>query len=672
MLRKATVLILITTISFCVVCRAEALPHAWSKGFGNELNQYTPYVATDGLGNSLVAGTFEGTVDLGGLGFWSAGMTDIFLGKYDSGGNHLWSRSFGDPLGQWVYGIAVDASGNVIIAGDFHGTVNFGGGPLTSEGDGDIFLAKFDPDGNHLWSQQFGDGWDQNAYGVAVDAAGSVLLAGRFCGTVDFGDGPMNALIEIPDAYVAKFDSGGSHLWSQDFGSHSHWQSVERIDVDGAGNAVIIGWYEGNIDFGGGWLPTAADGQADMFVVQFDASGAHNWSHAFAASSVEEGYDVAVDGLDGIFITGKFVGSMDLGGGPLTSAGWDIFLARFDQGGNHLWSERYGDGSPQEGRGVVADGAGNVYLTGSFQGSVDFGGGPLTTAGSTDIFLAQFDLSGNPTWSERFGDSAAQKGHDLATYGADNLFVTGEFLGSVDFGGGALTCAGGTDIFVAKFGESIGPSFTIVDHVTVIDDLPSMVVTVELRNEGPGDAQLVSARMGEDFPWLRITDSSCYYGNIPEGTSSWGENDDSYTLRLLDGYPGGSFDVLLDLTYENAAGDPYEQRLELTLDPFTADMSDGADLSRDAIRLMPNWPNPFHPATSIPFELSGPGQVSLRIYDTGGRLVRSLVDEQLSGRFHVVEWDGRDNLGAPLPSGAYFYRLWAGGQMQTRRLVIAQ
>ena len=308
-------------------------------------------------------------------------------------------------------------------------------------------------------------------------------------------------------------------------------------------------------------------------------------------------------------------------------------------------------------------------------GSVDFGGGVLTSAGSSDVFLAQFDWNGNHIWSQRFGDSAYQLGHDLATYGAETVFVTGQFFGSVNFGGDTLTCVGGLDIFVAKFGEpsSSGPSFSLVDYPTIYDDPPYMMVELELQNEGPGDAMAVSAQMGEDISWLRITDAVCYYGDIPEGESSWGVEGDSFTLVLLPDYPGGDIDVWLDVSCEDAAGNSHEMQIELILpDPSTTDVRGPADMMRAEVRLLPNWPNPFNPSTSIPFELSESGHASLRIYDIGGRLVRTLVDDQLAGDCYVVRWDGRDDRGGSLPSGAYFYSLQAGERTLTRKLVLVQ
>ncbi|UCF06867.1 MAG: hypothetical protein JSV33_07555, partial [bacterium] len=124
----------------------------------------------------------------------------------------------------------------------------------------------------------------------------------------------------------------------------------------------------------------------------FDADGNHLWSKRFGDTSQQQGHSVACDGSGNVVVTGHFVGSVDFGGRALMSAGGaDIFLARFDADGTHLWSKRYGDASTQVGYGVACDGSGNVVVTGNFEGNVNFGGGPLTSAGGWDIFLAQFE-----------------------------------------------------------------------------------------------------------------------------------------------------------------------------------------------------------------------------------------------------------------------------------------
>ena len=121
-----------------------------------------------------------------------------------STGKHLWSKGFGDGSHQAAEAVAVDASGNVIVTGNFEGTVDFGGGALTSTGSRDIFVAKFGSDGAHLWSKSFGAGDDQITQAVTVDASGNVIVTGWFYGTVDFGGGALTSAGSF-DIFVAKF-----------------------------------------------------------------------------------------------------------------------------------------------------------------------------------------------------------------------------------------------------------------------------------------------------------------------------------------------------------------------------------------------------------------------------------------------------------------------------------
>jgi hypothetical protein len=157
-------------------------------------------------------------VDFGGGTLTSAGEQDIFLAKFDGNGTHLWSQRFGDADDQWCYSVASDPSGNVVVTGFFYGTVDFGGGLLTSAGLEDIFLAKFDANGTHLWSQRFGDAVDyQEGFSVASDPSGNVVMTGFFEGTVDFGGGTLFSLYN--DIFLVKFGSTvGVEEKSSDFG----------------------------------------------------------------------------------------------------------------------------------------------------------------------------------------------------------------------------------------------------------------------------------------------------------------------------------------------------------------------------------------------------------------------------------------------------------------------
>jgi len=528
-------------------------PLLWSQRFGGESWASGSSVAVDASGNVFLAGSFAGSVDFGGGPLVSAGGEDIFVAKFDPSGSHLWSRQVGDTCFTGTQSIAVDASGNVFLAGSFGGGLDFGGGQLKSAGGYDIFLAKFDPNGAHVWSRRFGDIDDyQEALGVAVGPSGNVVIAGYYRGTVDFGGGPLVSA-GGEDIFVATFNPSGTHVWSRRFGDPD-WQVARSVTVNTIGQVIFAGEFYGQVDFGGGSLVSAGSG--DIFITKLNSSGTYLWSRRFGDAEWQEAWGVAVDPSQNMFLTGDFDGTLNFGTGSLVSEGGDIFLAKFTPTGVQ-WSRRFGDRDYQHAQSLAADPSGNLYLTGYFFGTVDFGGGPLVQVGNTyDLYLAKFDPTGAHMWSQRFGDVDWEETRSVAVDPGGNAFLTGSFGGKLDFGAEPLVCDGDYDIFLAKFEP---PEFC-----TAVFEVPT----------------------------------------------------------------------------------------------------------QPRIALHPNYPNPFNPGTTIPYALPSEGIVNLAIYDIFGRTVRTLVVAPKTAGEHAASWDGRDEGGSLVASGVYFVRVEAGGQAATRKILL--
>jgi hypothetical protein len=420
--------------------------HLWSKRFGDTQYQGTEGMTVDGLGNVVLVGWFLGSVDFGGGLFTSTDADDAFIATFDADGNPLWSRQFSGTRSQDAASVAVDAAQNILVSGFFQDTIDLGGGPLTSEGNYEQFVAKFDSDGHHQWSRRFPNVSAGLGAPIAMDGDGNAIFGGGFLKTVDLGGGPF-AVGLTPDAFVAKFDASGNHLWSKRMGLLSGYGSGVGVAIDGAGDVVCTGYYQGAVDFGGGVLTSLGD---DIFLAKFADDGNPLWSRSFTGSQAEYPYSIATDTSRNVLITGVFSGTVDFGGGPLTNVGYDIYVAKFDADGNHLWSKGFaGVGSNYPSSALATDGDGNVFVAGAFNGSMDFGGGALNSAGGRDAFVAKFDANGNHLWSKRFGDGAEQSVKSVDVDGSGELLLAGNFEGDVDFGGGPLTSAGG-DIFVVQ------------------------------------------------------------------------------------------------------------------------------------------------------------------------------------------------------------------------------
>ncbi|WP_437663419.1 hypothetical protein [Sorangium sp. So ce1182] len=326
----------------------------------------------------------------------SAGGYDIFLGVGTR------TRRYGGAGDQLCHSMARDALGNVFMTGSFDGALDFGGGPLANAGGKDIFVVKLDGSGAHMWSRRFGGAGDQEGITATVDDLGNLFVAGNLEGSVDFGDGPLVSA-GGKDVFAAKWSADGDLLWSRRFGGPGD-QRVARAPHNVGGNLVITGSFEETVDFGGG--PLVSAGGKDVFVAKLNDAGEHLFSHRYGGPADQEGHAVATIGFAGnVLLTGSFEGSIDLGTAPLVSAGGkDAFIARLDSAGNLLWGRGFGDGDDQSGEAVVLEPGGNALFTGSFRGSVSFGGDPLVSAGGADTFVASLDASGAHVWSRRFGD----------------------------------------------------------------------------------------------------------------------------------------------------------------------------------------------------------------------------------------------------------------------------
>jgi hypothetical protein len=378
--------------------------YLWAKAFPGTGSGAAMAAAVDANGNVIITGYFTSSFNFGGGSLVSAGGSDIFVVKLTAAGEHVWSKRFGsDYSGGWPgdeggCAIAVDSSGNVLVGGQFNGTVNFGGATFSSggtAGNKDGFVLKLSGlNGSHLWSKQIGDiNSGDTVKGVATDSTGNVVVTGMYQGTQDFGGGPLAS--SGNDIFVAKYTGAGAYMWAKRFGGMLG-DSGNAVAVDGSGNVVVTGYFAGTVDFGGGSLTAA--GNNDIFLLKLSSAGAYVWAKKFGGgvdivngTVLDSGNGVAVDSNGNVLMSGYFLGTADFGGGSVLSTGsTDIFLAKYSSTGSFTWAKSFGATNIDEGKAVAVDDNGNSLITGRFSVSIDFGGGLHLSAGQGDIYLAKF------------------------------------------------------------------------------------------------------------------------------------------------------------------------------------------------------------------------------------------------------------------------------------------
>jgi hypothetical protein len=269
----------------------------------------------------------------------------------------------------YVNDIARDALGNIYVAGVFSG--NLETYSLSSAVSNDIFFAKFNQAGSLVWIKRMGGVGDDNALTISVDPGGSIIfLGGIFSNTVDFDPNGGTASLTSGggrDAFLGKYTSDGAYMW---IGNISGSADTQIRDVVYTPSMVYVtGLFYGTVDFGFGGAVNnqTSSGVADLFIAGYAiADGTINYLRIIGSAAGEDyGYAIATDASSNIYVTGVFNGSVNFGNTTLTSTGnMDMFCAKYTFNLSPVWAKTSGVNATNDfGKAIVVDAIGNVYIT---------------------------------------------------------------------------------------------------------------------------------------------------------------------------------------------------------------------------------------------------------------------------------------------------------------------
>jgi gliding motility-associated-like protein len=360
-----------------------------------------------------------------------------------------WAVAVGNnTLDTNVLSMTTDASGNVYIAGQFDGTVDFdprsGVFNLTSAGNGDGYVSKLSSSGDLIWAFQLGGPGNDEVDQIEVDGAGNIYVAGT-----DF----------------SKYDTNGNLLWVLPLAVNEN-----DIELDASGNVYIVGTFSGTVDFDPGTpvFNLTASGTGDFFVMSITAAGNFVWARRIGGTGSEVARSLALDAGGNLCVTGDFFSptvDFDPGAGTanlsLTGTS-DIFILKLDNAGNYVWARRIGGTGGEGAERIATDAASNVLITGSFNGTLDFDPGAavvnLTSVGGGDVFVLKINSAGNYVWAKSVGGINSDDGRSISTDAAGDVYYTGEYRTTTDFDPGPgvfnISAGGGKQVFVSKLSAS--------------------------------------------------------------------------------------------------------------------------------------------------------------------------------------------------------------------------
>jgi|GEM_PF-1598468 len=705
----------------------------WVKNIGltNSSGAIGTSIAVDGASNVYVLGEFAGKAGfnpLGGDSLTSAGgSVDCFFAKYLSDGTFQWVRQFGGSGEDEGAGIVVDPSGyDIFLTGYFKSSIaNFSNNSaidttLTNASDKDIFLAKYGSDGVFKWAKSIGGSGED--IGTAIDANdSSITITGSFQGSVDFNPGvyPQNLVASgLKDAFVAKYQLDGSFGWAVDLGHAGGNTALGTGVAIDANNIYVTGIFKGNIDFDPN-NSKQANGRQDIFFALYHINdqslgfGYNIGSSANSQTDSASSSDIIVDPSGNIYLTGTFEGKADFnpsqGGDTLESSGQgDIFFGKYANNGDLAWAKRMGCDSIEVGYGIAVDNSENIYLTGAYQGTVNFdpGAGIATRTCSdnfgTDLFISKYRPGGTSTITGNvsYNNIALNNGNNIARLYTQitndgNAAMHLEDEVSIDPQGNYSFSDVNTDnyLVLAIADTATYPTLAATyygdsthwEQAIHIITSPNIIDTANIMMRGyptlTGDASLSGLILegdgydrtaGTPIQGTEVGLDHDPGGSIMAHTTTG--SDGKYTFNNI---PAGCYKI-----YINIPGLPMDSTYHKCLDSldnithldFIADSSsiyiDPTPTAINQIALakikMQVFPNPYKSVISIEFTMVTSNRVQLEVYNLLGEKMAEFLNEQKQAGLIKCRFNPADK---GLKAGIYLLKLKVGGEISTKKII---
>jgi hypothetical protein len=337
---------------------------------------------------------------------------------------------------------------HLYVVGSVTGSGRLGTTNLLSAGGNDAFVAKLDANRVPIWSKTIGGATQDHGMSVAVDASGNVFVAGCFDGaTSNLGSGNLTSAGGY-DGFVVKYNSSGTFQWSKAIGGTS--TDIPRsIKVDGNGAVVVAGDFSvtttnliNNI---------ASAGSNDGFVVKWNSAGLEQWARAIGGSSYDYAQSLCIDSTNAVVVAGRLGGTTtNLAANISVQGGGDGFVTKWDSNGLLQWANRIGGTGFDSVASVAADSSGNIYVAGSFEGSTSSFTTNINSAGATDGLIAKLNSSGVAQWAKPIGGVLDDSAGSVLIHSDGNLYVTGSFSGTTKNLGSEISSAGNADGFLLR------------------------------------------------------------------------------------------------------------------------------------------------------------------------------------------------------------------------------
>ncbi len=310
------------------------------------------------------------------------------------------------------------------------------------------------------WVDDMGGPGDSKPTGMITDSQNNIYISGYFSGTVDFDPSAgVKNLTSVGgyDIYVAKYTAAGALIWAVSMGGNALDQ-VNNMTIDANGNVTIIGQYA-STTLTAGATTLQNEGFEDIFIIHLDTNGNVLWAKTLGGALTDRGEEITADNQGNLIATAIFQSTFTIGSTTVSSTSgiYNGLVIKYDSSGNLLWDIDLGGAGDTEIYGVGADSNGNIVVSGSYSGSVDFdplGVHNTLNNGSNTPFIAQYTPAGKLIWVNVISGSFINNQSVLAIGPNNAIYVTGAFSSPMIFNGSTTLTPLGQDTYIAKYSST--------------------------------------------------------------------------------------------------------------------------------------------------------------------------------------------------------------------------
>ncbi len=582
-------------------------------------------------GNVCVTGKFQSKpMNMGnGISINHTGMKDYFVAKYDGQGNCIWAHEGGGDVTTEGREVIFDNEGNVIVTGALYGNSIFGGISLTGSGNWDVVTVKYTSTGDVIWAKKGSSKLQDRGNSLAKDTQGNYVVVGYFGGTgvdtVNFSGLKITGNGDR-DIFVAKYNSAGDILWVKAAGSINSGEEGWGIATDLNDNIYICGQFQGTANFGSYQLTSL--GGRDAFVAKVSPQGDFLWAKSLGSTKdmYANDLDISSDKSE-IAVVGYFTDTLVVNGNMYFSNGADdSYLVRYDLDGNLKSVYSYGANLSDRAVTIAAAGGKKYWIGGHFYGTMTLNGANLVSSGVRDAYMTLVDENNQHIYANLGTGTDENYCTGIAADGAGNAYATGNFKGSMSLGSFSLTSTGSDEIYLTRIGDWIVPVQLTMFNAEINNGAVLLKWTTATEINNYG-FEIERSLNKTDFTKIAFVN-----GN---GSSS---NVSNYSYLDNTNLTGKVYYRLKQIDFNGAYN--YSNIIEVDL-----------NLPNEFI-LEQNYPNPFNPTTTIAYNLKADGFVTLKVYDALGKEVALLVNGIQNKGYHKTTFNGSN-----INSGIYFYNL---------------